>query len=280
MKLGNLAGRAVLIAGDRAADVADASAGRFGPSPREVLDRWDEFVAWAAARVDPQDGAPFREEELLAPVPDPRQIFAIGLNYRAHADESGFELPEHPPVFTKFLSSITGPIGEVRLPDGGSTDWEVELVAVIGRECFDVAEEDAWSAVAGLTVGQDLSERTAQLAGPVPQFSLAKSHPGFGPIGPWLVTVEEFTAPDDLALGCSVNGETVQSGRTRDLVFSVPALVSRLSRIVRLYPGDLVFTGTPSGVGMGRTPPRYLRPGDELESWIDGIGRLRQRFTG
>jgi 2-keto-4-pentenoate hydratase/2-oxohepta-3-ene-1,7-dioic acid hydratase in catechol pathway len=128
-------------------------------------------------------------------------------------------------------------------------------------------------------VGQDLSERIGQLAGPSPQFSLAKSRPGFGPIGPWLVTPEEFDDRDDLELSCSINGEQMQKGRTRDLVFSVPALVSALSRQMPLLPGDVLFTGTPAGVGMGRDPQRWLVPGDELVSHIAGIGELRQRLV-
>jgi 2,4-didehydro-3-deoxy-L-rhamnonate hydrolase len=133
--------------------------------------------------------------------------------------------------------------------------------------------------VAGLTVGQDLSERITQTSGPSPQFSLGKSLPGFGPTGPWLVTPDEFDNPDDLELGCTIDGEQMQKGRTRDLVFSVPALISRLSHKLPLLPGDLLFTGTPAGVGLGRTPPRYLAPGEELVSYVRGIGELRQRFV-
>jgi 2-keto-4-pentenoate hydratase/2-oxohepta-3-ene-1,7-dioic acid hydratase in catechol pathway len=204
---------------------------------------------------------------------------AIGLNYRAHALEAGFALPEDPPVFTKFVSSITGPITEVALPEGGHTDWEVELVVVVGTEAYQVTETDAWSHVAGLAVGQDISERIAQMSGPSPQFSLAKSYPGFSAIGPWLVTPDAFDNPDDLELRCAINGEEVQHGRTKDLIFSVPVLVARLSAVLPLLPGDVVYTGTPAGVGLGRTPQRWLAPGDELVSSIEGIGELRQRFV-
>jgi 2-keto-4-pentenoate hydratase/2-oxohepta-3-ene-1,7-dioic acid hydratase in catechol pathway len=133
--------------------------------------------------------------------------------------------------------------------------------------------------VAGLTAGQDISERILQTAGPSPQFSLAKSLPGFGPTGPWLVTPDEFSDPDDLELGCAVNGNQMQKGRTRDLIFSVPAMLAALSRRLPLLPGDVIFTGTPAGVGMGRTPQVWLAPGDELVSYIAGIGELRQRFV-
>jgi 2-keto-4-pentenoate hydratase/2-oxohepta-3-ene-1,7-dioic acid hydratase in catechol pathway len=132
--------------------------------------------------------------------------------------------------------------------------------------------------VAGLTVGQDLSERVSQLAGPAPQFGLGKSFAGFGPVGPWLVTPDEFENPDDLELGCSIDGEQVQKGRTSELIFSVPQLIEGLSRTVALLPGDVIFTGTPAGVGLGRNPQRFIQPGETLVSWVEGIGELRQSF--
>jgi len=215
-----------------------------------------------------------------APVAGTRQFVAIGLNYRAHAAESGFAVPAgEPPVFTKFPSCITGPRSDITLPEGGHTDWEVELVAVIGRRAEHVSEADALSYVAGYAAGQDISERILQSAATPPQFSLGKSLPGFGPIGPWLVTLEEFADPNDLELSCAINGEQMQHGRTSDLVFSVPALVARLSATLPLLPGDVIFTGTPAGVGLGRTPQRWLAPGDELVSRIEGIGELRHRFV-
>jgi 2-keto-4-pentenoate hydratase/2-oxohepta-3-ene-1,7-dioic acid hydratase in catechol pathway len=167
----------------------------------------------------------------------------------------------------------------VRLPEGGHPDWEIELVVVVGTAMSDVAEQDVWGHVAGLTIGQDLSERISQMAGPVPQFSLGKSLPGFTPMGPWLVTPDEFGDPDDVELLCMLNGEQMQKGRTSELIFSVPALLSRLSARLPLYPGDVIFTGTPAGVGLGRQPQRWLAAGDELVSTIEGIGELRQRFS-
>ncbi len=207
-------------------------------------------------------------------------MFAIGLNYNEHAAEAGFARPDTvPPVFTKFPTCITGPYGEIRLPAGGRTDWEVELVAVIGPGGFKIDAASAWAHVAGLAVGQDLSERILQMASPSPQFSLGKSYPGFGPIGPWLVTVDEFDDPDDMELGCYVNGEEVQKGRTSELLFPVPTLIGKLSHVTPLLSGDVIFTGTPSGVGMARTPQRFLAPGDELVSYVEGIGELRHRLT-
>ncbi|WP_037577683.1 fumarylacetoacetate hydrolase family protein [Phaeacidiphilus oryzae] len=282
MRIANVSGRLALITADgtRAVDVERASDGRFAADPQAVYEHWDAFREWAAGAELPE-GEPFDAADLGAPVPAARQIFAIGLNYRAHADESGFDAPEGlPPVFTKFATAITGPVTTLELPEGGHNDWEVELVAVIGKRAREVAEADGWDYVAGLTVGQDVSERIGQLAGPAPQFSLGKSHPGFAPTGPWVVTTDEFDNPDDLELRCTVNGEEMQKGRTRDLIVSVPALVARLSQVLPLLPGDIIFTGTPSGVGMGRKPQRWLADGDLLVSTIEGIGELRQTCRG
>jgi 2-keto-4-pentenoate hydratase/2-oxohepta-3-ene-1,7-dioic acid hydratase in catechol pathway len=278
MRLASLAGRAVIVddGGELAVDVAKASDGRFGPAVQLVYDNWPAFVEWAAADLDREHaGSPFRRADLEAPSPTPRQVFAIGLNYRDHADESGLAHPDVPPAFTKFVSSFAGPEGSLVLP-AGTVDWEAELVVVIGRAARDVAAADAWSHVAGLTVGQDYSERSLQLAGPAPQFSLGKSHPGFAPQGPWLVTTDSVPGLDDLEVKCTVNGETVQRGRTGDMIFGVPELVAFLSSVVTLMPGDVIFTGTPAGVGAARSPQRFLRPGDIVETTIAGLGGLRQ----
>jgi 2-keto-4-pentenoate hydratase/2-oxohepta-3-ene-1,7-dioic acid hydratase in catechol pathway len=281
MRLANVDGRAVLLtADDRGIDVAAASDGKFGPELPSLYGDWDGFRVWAESTGDRADDVRFGRAQLGSPSPAPRQVVAIGLNYRAHAAESGFDAPgDLPPTFTKFVSSLSGPDTEVVLPAGGHTDWEVELVVVIGRTAHRTPVERAWDHVAGLTVGQDLSERISQLAGPAPQFSLGKSFPGFAPVGPWLVTPDEVPDRDDLALGCAIDGETVQDGRTKDLIFPVAALVSKLSAALTLYPGDLIFTGTPAGVGVGREPQRFLQPGETLRSWVEGIGELRQTFT-
>jgi 2-keto-4-pentenoate hydratase/2-oxohepta-3-ene-1,7-dioic acid hydratase in catechol pathway len=200
-------------------------------------------------------------------------VFGIGLNYKAHAEETGADLPAKPATFTKFRACLTGPFADVALPDG-MVDWEVELVVVIGEQAERVSEADAWNYVAGLTVGQDLSERGLQFAAGA-QYSLGKSYTGFGPMGPWLVTLDELSDPNDLALGCSIDGETVQDARTSDMVFDVPRLIAELSSVLPLLPGDVIFTGTPSGVGISRQPPRFLQPGEVIESWIEGIGRMR-----
>ncbi len=276
MKLANLDGRAALVLGDEIADVASASGGRFGPDPMALYRDWGAFEQFAATVTT--GTRPLSESELRNPVPQPQQVFAIGLNYRSHAEESGMTIPEVPAVFTKFPASLAGPFDDVEVA-GDTVDWEVELVVVIGRTADRVAQPDAWSHVAGLTVGQDISDRHLQFAAGA-QFSMGKSRRGYGPVGPWLVTPDELDNPDDLALGCSVNGEKMQDARTTDLVFDVPRLVTELSAVLPLLPGDLIFTGTPAGVGIARTPPRFLQPGDTLETWIEGIGTIRNSIVG
>jgi 2-keto-4-pentenoate hydratase/2-oxohepta-3-ene-1,7-dioic acid hydratase in catechol pathway len=176
------------------------------------------------------------------------------------------------------MSAFSGAYSSVVLPRDGNVDWECELVVVIGRESHRVEVERGWSHVAGLTVGQDISERKLQRAGPIPQFSLGKSFPGFAPQGPVLVTPDELDNRDDLAIGCDVNGEPMQKARTSDMIFPVAELLAYLSNVVTLYPGDVLFTGTPPGVGMGRKPPVFLKPGDRLRSYVEGIGEMVQEF--
>jgi 2,4-didehydro-3-deoxy-L-rhamnonate hydrolase len=273
MKLANLAGRAALVFEGSVADVHEASGGRFGPDLMEVYGQWGAFATFASTIAF--GTRPLLEADLRCPIPAPRQVFAIGLNYRSHAEESGMALPSVPATFTKFPASLSGPFDEIEIV-GETVDWEVELVAVIGTRADRVEEAAAWSHVAGLTVGQDISDRTLQFAAGS-QFSLGKSRRGFGPMGPWLVTPDELSNPDDLALSCSVDGETVQQARTSDLIFSVPRLIAELSAILPLLPGDVVFTGTPAGIGATRQPPRFLQPGQILETSIEGIGTIRNQ---
>lgn len=273
MKLANVNGRAALVLGDEIADVATASEGRFDPDLGAIYDQWVDFVDFAGT-VTTGTG-PLVEADLDCPAPNPRQVFAIGLNYRKHAEESGMAVPAVPATFTKFPASLTGPFDDVELV-GTTVDWEVELVAIVGERADRVAEADGWDYIAGLTVGQDLSDRALQFAAGN-QFSLGKSRRGFGPMGPWMVTPDEVPDRDNLALGCSVDGEVVQDARTDDLVFSIPQLVAELSSVLPLLPGDVIFTGTPAGVGFTRQPPRALAPGNVLETWIEGIGTIRNR---
>lgn len=262
--------------GLRGVDVAALSGGRFGPDIAALYPQWEAFREWAVS-VDPAGGGPIDTAVLGNPAPGPVQVFAIGLNYHDHAAEAGLTASREvlPPTFTKFPTSLAGPFDPLVLPTA-KVDWEIELVAVIGRRAEHVPVADAWSYVAGLAVGQDYSERDVQLAGPLPQFSLGKSYPGFGPIGPWLVTPDEFADPGDLELVCEINGEQVQKSRTSGMVWPLPDLISMISGICPLLPGDVIFTGTPAGVGGGRSPQRFLSPGDVVVSRIEGIGEIRQ----
>ncbi|OBK43149.1 fumarylacetoacetate hydrolase family protein [Mycobacterium sp. 1081908.1] len=275
MKVANLAGRLTIVTDSGAIDVEQASGGGFDADPQAIYVRWDEFTQWAAQTDLAGGGRAYSPLDLGAPAPRPSQIFAVGFNYRSHAQEFGTTVAHGPPpVFTKFASSITGPFGSVALPEG-SVDWEIELVAVIGRRGWQVDEVHAWRHIAGLAVGQDLSERETQLRGSTPQFSLGKSYPAFAPMGPWIVTLDEIDDPDDLRLTCTLNGDIVQDARTSQMIAPLPALVAQLSCVVPLLPGDVIYTGTPAGVGMGRQSPRFLRPGDELASRIEGIGDMQ-----
>jgi 2-keto-4-pentenoate hydratase/2-oxohepta-3-ene-1,7-dioic acid hydratase in catechol pathway len=277
LRFGTLAGRATLIWSTGTADVAERSRGWWGPDDRSLFTDWDRFLGWAREEPPAEDG-PAEMARLGPPVPTPRQVFAIGLNYADHATEAGFDTTGLPQVFTKFASCLTGPVSTVAVTSP-RLDWEVELVVVIGRRAEEASEDRGWEYVAGLMTGQDLSARDIQLAGPAAQWSLGKSLPGFGPTGPCLVHPSDLTNPDDLPIECRLNGEVMQQARTSQLVWSVPELIARLSSVCVLLPGDLIFTGTPSGVGNRRNPPRYLCPGDRLVSTIAGIGDLVTDFA-
>ncbi|MGP4017557.1 fumarylacetoacetate hydrolase family protein [Saccharopolyspora sp. 5N708] len=275
VRIGVIEGRAVFVAGDSFADVGEVSGGAVRADARVMFEQWNEIVDVHRRCVR----GDFRElggSVLENPLQAPRQVFAVGANYRRHIEEAGAHLPERPLVFTKFPSCLTGPTSPVEL-SSENVDWEVELVAVVGARADHVPPGRGWEYVSALTGGQDITDRVMQFDGGYPQFSLSKSLRTFGPVGPVLVTPDEFENPDDLALGCALNGRTQQAARTSDLVFSVPVLVEYLSSLCTLYPGDVIFTGTPSGVGAFMNPPRFLRPGDELISWVEGIGQLENR---
>jgi 2-keto-4-pentenoate hydratase/2-oxohepta-3-ene-1,7-dioic acid hydratase in catechol pathway len=282
MRLAVVRNRLALVDERGAIDVAAVSGDKFSPDPQAAYEQWARFSAWHAANSETIRGAEasrYSADELGAPVPQPRQVFAIGMNYRAHAAEAGLGTPESDPVvFAKYPSSVTGPAAAVELPSE-SVDYEAELVVVIGERAYRVARQDGWAHVAGLTLGQDLSERLVQFRGPTPQFSLGKSFPGFSPIGPVLVTPDEFGDPDNIEIGCTLNGQQMQKGRTDDLIFSVPQLIESLSAVVPLLPGDLIFTGTPSGIGWARDPKVVLRPGDRLVTHAEVIGEMTTTFT-
>ncbi|HKU42360.1 MAG TPA: fumarylacetoacetate hydrolase family protein [Polyangiales bacterium] len=271
----NVGGRSSLHIEGRVLDVERRSHGSFSSDPMDALARWEQFHTWAEAlRPDPTD--PELDRAQLGPcVPRPNQVFGIGLNYRDHAKEAGLPEPKQPMVFTKFPSCLAGAQATIPLTSD-TVDWEVELVVVMGHSTHAVSERDALEHVAGFCIGQDVSDRRLQFADQPPQFSLGKSARNFGPIGPWLVSRHAVNWAE-LDLVCDVNGERMQNGHSRDMVFGVPALIAYISRFVTLLPGDLIFTGTPAGVGSTRNPRRYLKPGDLVRSEITGLGTLENR---
>jgi 2-keto-4-pentenoate hydratase/2-oxohepta-3-ene-1,7-dioic acid hydratase in catechol pathway len=214
------------------------------------------------------------------PVKGIGKIVAIGLNYADHAKESGLPIPTEPVVFMKALSSLTGPNDEVMLPkDSTHTDWEVELGLIIGKTCRYVDEADALDHVAGYVLANDVSERFNQKQRGS-QWSKGKGHDTFCPVGPWLVTPDELGDPQDLAMSLDVNGERMQTGNTHTMIFNVKQIISYLSQYVTLFPGDLIITGTPPGVGEGKKPDAiYLKAGDEMTLSIDGLGVQTQKVV-
>ncbi|HHZ07318.1 MAG TPA: fumarylacetoacetate hydrolase family protein [Rhizobiales bacterium] len=204
------------------------------------------------------------------------KFICIGLNYSDHAAETGAKVPPEPIIFMKATSAIVGPDDDVVIPrDSEKTDWEVELGVVIGKTAKYVSEADALGHVAGYCVVNDVSERAFQTERSG-QWTKGKSCDTFGPIGPWLVTRDEVEDPQDLKMWLTVNGQTMQDGSTRTMVYGVAFLISYLSQFMSLHPGDIVSTGTPPGVGMGMKPPRFLKAGDVVELGIEGLGRQRQ----
>lgn len=271
MRLGCIDGEAVLIEDNRCFPLSKASEGRFA-TPGQVYGDWPGFNGWVAK----QDltWREFAPQELQAPVPFPGQVFGVGLNFHDHLEENGMAGTRPLPLaFTKFPSCVTGPFDDVEIPVDG-VDYEVELVLVIGRHADRVEPARAWEHIAGVTVGQDLSARGMQQGG---QLSLAKSFRGFAPIGPWVTTPDELPDRDALTLRCWVGDELLQDGTTAKMVHDVPELIAFLSTVTPLRPGDLVFTGTPAGVGFFRDPQRYLTPGDVVRSEITGIGTIENR---
>ena len=229
-------------------------------------------------RLDPERVPAVRDAVRIGPcVAGTGKFLCIGLNYSDHARESGMAVPAEPILFMKATSAICGPNDDVLIPRGSAkTDWEVELGIVIGRVARYVSEADALSYVAGYCVVNDLSERAFQLEG-TGQWVKGKSADTFGPIGPWLVTTDEISDAQALDLWLEVDGRMYQQSSTKNMIFGVPYLVSYISRFMSLHPGDIISTGTPPGIGMGQTPPTYLREGNVIRLGIQGLGEQRQR---
>lgn len=269
-RLANKDDRAVLVKGDGIYDLEKASGGTFSSDPMDAIARHADLHAVADALGDTPDGK-FDEDELGICVPRPQKIFGIGLNYRAHAEESQMEIPPNPLVFAKFVNCLDRGNADIII-FGPTTDYEAELVLVMGSRARDIPEDQAWDHIAGLTCGQDVSERGTQFASKPPHFDLGKSFDTFGPIGPCVVSPDQLPDPSNLHLTCDLNGERKQDTQTDDLIFGIEKLVSYISGICTLEPGDLIFTGTPSGVGfMAGT---FLKPGDVLTTTIEGLGTM------
>jgi 2-keto-4-pentenoate hydratase/2-oxohepta-3-ene-1,7-dioic acid hydratase in catechol pathway len=211
--------------------------------------------------------------KLHAPLANPPRVFAIGLNYRDHAKESNMALPKFPVVFFKLMSSIVGPGETVILPKNSTQpDYEAEFGFVIGKGGYRIAAADWKQHVYGYTIINDVSARDIQLS--TSQWTLGKSFPTFCPMGPAIVTADEIADPHELAIGLSIDGEVLQNSNTRELIFRIPELIEYVSSITPLEPGDIFSTGTPAGVGLGRTPQRWIRPGETMTVTIEGLGSL------
>jgi 2-keto-4-pentenoate hydratase/2-oxohepta-3-ene-1,7-dioic acid hydratase in catechol pathway len=278
MRIANLAGRATIVTDEGILDVATGSNGAFSASVDKCVAQLDTLKTWfdsaqpdVSEHVKPVD---FCNDPRLGPVvANPQQIFAVGLNYRHHANEMTLTVPSEPMIFTKFVSSLCGPNDDLPVR-GATTDFEAELVVVIGKRSRNLSSDVALGVVSGYCVGQDFSERSLQMRGAQAQFSLGKSHQNFTPVGPWLTTADEIDDPNSLAISCQVNDVLYQNSSTNDMVFTVAEIVSYLSTIVELRPGDLIFTGSPHGVGHGQKPPVFLKPGDHIVTEIERLGRI------
>ena len=245
---------------------------------QDVVPMGTDLVAYLA-------GEPARESDSrvitgvaqLPVIPSPHKIICVGLNYRDHAAEAGQPIPDHPPLFAKFSNSLIGPGEPIYLPEiaPDQVDYEAELGVVMGRRASRVGVESALDYVAGYVCANDVSARDLQFQ--TSQWLRGKAIDSFLPIGPWLVTRDEISDPQDLQIECLVNGELLQDSNTRHMIFGVADLVSIISRTITLMPGDIICTGTPSGVGAARKPPRFLAAGDEITVRIEGLGELTNR---
>jgi len=267
----NVNSRACLINDEDFYDINRLSQDAVSADPMIALADIDALHQISGSLGDHEPDGSLSEAKLGPPSPRPRNSFGVGLNYKDHAEESKMDLPESPVIFSKFPSCIVGPFADIDLR-ATRGDYEAELVVVIGRAVRDVSTDDAWSHVAGVTAGQDISDRKLQLGARPPQFGLGKSRDTYGPTGPLLLSPDSFPDADDLHLTCEINGDLRQDARTRDLIFDVSFLVSYLSEVMTLIPGDLIFTGTPAGVGM--PDKRFLVPGDVITTTVGGVGSM------
>jgi len=247
---------------------------------REILTHPEGLSAAAHALAAGSTKGPFVTGKLQAPVGNPDKVFCIGLNYRDHAIETNSPIPSEPVVFSKFSQAVIGPEEAVVLPKvAHEVDYEAELVVIIGKRGKNITKEAAFSHVAGYTVGNDVSARDWQKGRPGGQWLLGKTPDTFAPTGPYLVTSDEVD-PHNIKIGLRLNGETMQNSSTKELIFGVDEVIAHVSKLVTLQPGDLIFTGTPPGVGVARKPPVYLKAGDRMEVDIEDVGVLVNPVVG
>lgn len=247
------------------------------PTPTALIENWGMAKAPVSEYLEkaPAEAIqPLAKTRLVAPIPRPPKIICVGLNYRDHAIESNMEIPKVPTIFNKFATSIIGPGDKIVLPKTSEKpDYEAEFAFIIGEGGRHIAAEDWQKHVFGYTIINDVSARDYQMA--TTQWLMGKTFDTFCPMGPWIVTADEIEDPHNLDIKMTINGEVLQDSNTRELIFKIPDLIAYLSSVMTLEPGDIVSTGTPAGVGFGRKPPRWLKPGDECVVSISGIGELR-----
>ena len=272
-KLGSNSGRAIFIKDDKYYDVNTISNGDISSNSVEALSDTEKLSQLYINLSDYEPCGDIGDINLDPPI-IPTNVFAVGLNYKKHAEESNLEIPPFPMIFTKHSTCISGPKSDICMKSD-MVDYEAELVFVIGKGGKDISKEDAWQHVAGLCVGQDISDRPVQFHATPPQFNLGKSFDTFGPIGPYLVSTDLFDNKESLKLQCWVNDELRQETLTNDLIFDIPYLISYISEFITLNTGDVIFTGTPEGVGA--TQGKFLKDGDILKTTIEGIGTLENK---
>ena len=270
----NINDRSALVQRETFFDLDTISNGVVSPDAMEAIQNSDLLHHYAAQLGDYEPSGIIADVDVCAPIPHPRNSFGVGLNYQLHVEEAASKTPSTPMVFTKFPSCIGGPTDDV-IMRSDECDYEGELVVVIGKDGKDIKREEAWSHILGLSVGQDFSDRGVQYKDQPAQFNLGKSFDTFGPTGPYLVSTDSFTDPSDLEIRTTVNGEVHQRDRTSNMIFDIPTLISYISSITSLVVGDIIFCGTPEGVGFRNGS--FLNDGDIVETTIEGIGAMRNK---
>ena len=270
----NINNRSALVQGEAFFDLSTITNGDVSSDPMKAIQNSDLLHHYATQLDDYESSGLIAEANVSAPIPQPRNSFGVGLNYQLHAEEAASKTPNTPMVFTKFPSSICGPTDDV-IMRSDECDYEGELLVVIGKDGKDIPNEEAWSHVLGLSIGQDFSDRGIQYKDQPAQFNLGKSFDTFGPTGPYLVSTDSFADPNDLQIVTTVNGEVRQNDRTSNMIFDIPTLISYISSITSLATGDIIFSGTPEGVGFRNGS--FLKDGDIVETTIEGIGTMRNR---